>query len=178
MSNRKINFKTVITKEDIRTLTEEELAIIEKDARIQGKIFRGKYSDTALLEKLHSAREQANKAKYSNLSSTAKEVFAATVALPSYTTVVKILIEYGINYMQLYTISRSVSSIKKAIIEHPQLINDITIKRAILKLNSVCEIFYTELGIRDYNLIIAKLNDILIHKKDLFTTLENKKPTL
>lgn len=176
MNNRKIDFKSVLTKEDIAKISPEELAIIEKDAREQGKILRAKYEGSKLLEVLSSKpREKANSIKYQGLSSQAKELFASTVAFPSYSTIIKILIEYNINYIQAYTISRAVSNVKNIMTKQTQLINDTNTKIAIIKLNSICEIFYREFGIRDYNLILAKINEIVVLKKDLYKEFEAKK---
>lgn len=42
------------------------------------------------------------------------------------------------------------------------------------KINILCSVVRSYFGVKDYNLIIAKINDIVVFKKDLYLSLENE----
>ena len=48
------------------------------------------------------------------------------------------------------------------------------IKLVSKKINILCSVVRSYFGVKDYNLIIAKINDIVVFKKDLYLSLENE----
>ena len=87
------------------------------------------------------------------------------------------LLSKGITYNHLYHYSRAISSIKKVASLANKLELDDDVKLTSKKINALCSLIRLHFGIRDYNLIIAKINDIVVFKKDLYKKLEQDQLT-
>ena len=114
----KIDFKTVITKENLRTLSEEEVAFVRKEGLTHSRYLRSSYNNDTLISMLASrAREIAFVGhKYKDLSPVAKDLLAATIVFSNDESFIKCLLSKNITYNVLFNYARAISSIKKVTI--------------------------------------------------------------
>ena len=174
-----IDFESVVTKEQLQQLSEEERAIIEKEATFHHKILTKMSKGSDLSDLLTSkSREIAflNR-KFTNLSQTAKECLAARIAFDNDENFIKCLLSRKITYYILFSYARAISSTKRAITLDGKLNNDADIEAVNKKLNNLCSLVRMYFGIRDYNLILAKINEIIVFKRDLYKKLEQEQFT-
>lgn len=174
-----VDFQTVLTKEDLRTIDEDKLSFIRKEANAHSNYLRSAFQGGTLIEILASrSRELAFIGnKYRNLSNAEKELLAANIAFSNDESFIKALLSKGITYNHLYHYSRAISSIKKVASLANKLELDDDVKLTSKKINALCSLIRLHFGIRDYNLIIAKINDIVVFKKDLYKKLEQDQLT-
>ena len=174
---RKINvidFKTVLTKEDIRALTEEERTIAVKEGLFNAHYLRSLYGQDGLHDLItFRSREIAFvNSKYQNLTPQAKELLAATIAFPDDDAFIRCLLSRNITYIKLHNYARAISGLKK--ISEKDKKPDDNIREAINKITILCSLVRMHFGITDYNLILAKINEIIEFKKDLYKKLEQE----
>lgn len=168
-----INYNSMVTKEDL--LKEKE----EKDFIAQESLYHVNYLTSTYPQEylktfiVKRAREIAFLWKrYETKSDTTKEVIAANIVFYDDEAFIKALLSKKISFHQLYCISRLISSIKKH--ESLNLSETGDIKKAKSKIKELCNFIYHYFGVRDYNLIIAKLNEILVFKMELYRKLEQE----
>ena len=171
-----IDFQTVVTKEDFKQLTEEEKELIDKDSKYHYNYLRNIYTGETLVEMLPSrAYEIAFLSnKYKNLSPIAKNYLNVSIAFNDDEKFIKCLLSKNITYNHLYNYSRAISSIKKVVTLVNKLEVNEDVKVASKKLNNLCSLIRMYFGIRDYNLILAKINEIVLFKRDLYKKLEQE----
>ena len=174
-----VDFKTVLTKEDLKNFDKEKLEFIKKEAIVQSNKLKQMYRDGALIEILSSrSRELAFLGhKYRDLNNTEKELLAANIVFPNDEGIIKALIAKNISYNQLFSYSRAISSIKKIALYANRLEVEEDVKLTSNKINRLCSLFRQRYGIRDYNLIIAKINEIVIFHRELYKKLEQEQYT-
>lgn len=179
MAKRSINvvdFSTVITKEDYLNLSDEQVKVASKEGMFHANYLRRAYSIEFLNEFLASmAREIAYiGSKYKNLDETSKELLAANICFPDDGKFIKCLLGKNITYDLLYNYSKAISKMKKLAALAGELNISEDIQLVSKKINILCSVVRSYFGIKDYNLIIAKINDIVVFKKDLYLSLENE----
>lgn len=174
-----IDFESVVTKEELKQITDEERAIIEKDSSYHYNYLRNMYTGDFFAEMLmNRSREIAFiSAKYTNLSTPAKECLAARIAFNNDESFIKCLLSRNITFNQLFAYARAISSMKKVVSLANKLEVDDDVKVTSKKLNNLCSLARMYFGIRDYNLILAKINEIIVFKKDLYKKLEQEQFT-
>lgn len=170
-----INFETVFTKEDFLTLSNEEVEFAKKEGTYHANYLRSMFSGGILIELLgQRSREIAYLShKYRGQNDTTKELLAATIAFPDDEKLIKFLISKDITYNQLAAYSKAVTSVKKITILAKKVDVDDSITVASKKINKLCLLFKRYSGISDFNLILAKINEIVIFKKDLYKMIED-----
>lgn len=174
-----INFEKVITKEDLMELPIEEVELAKKESAFHAKYLRASFSDGKLIELLSNrSRELAFLGrKYHDKSDTFKELLAANIVFPNDESFIKTLLCKNIGFYQLYSYARAVSSVKKITAMAKELEND-EIKIISRKINRLCAIIKNYYNIKDYNLILAKIAEIIVFKKDLYQKLEDEQLNL
>ncbi len=175
----KIDFSTVVTREKLKTLTDEEVNFVKKEGLSHSRYLRNAYNPETLKSLLTTrAKEIAFVGyKYKDLNPTAQELLAATIVFPDDESFIKCLLSRNINYNLLFNYSRAVSSIKKVALLAKNLEIDEDVKLTSKKINTLCSLIRIYFGIRDYNLILAKINEIVLFKKDLYKKLEQEQFT-
>ena len=175
----KIDFNTIITKEDLKSLTEEEINFIRKEGLKHGTYLRNAFSSEMLKELLDArAKEIAYiGSKYQKLNPIAKELLAATIVFPNDESFIRCLLSKKITYNHLFNYARAISSIKKVTLLANKLEIDDSIKITSKKIDYLCSLVRIYFGTRDYNLIVAKINEIVVFKKDLYKKLEQEQFT-
>ena len=171
-----IDFESVVTKEELRQISEEERAIIEKESTYHYNYLRNMYSGNFFIDILtNRAREIAFiSSKYKNLSKPAKDCLAAKIAFNNDEKFIKCLLSKNITYNQLFAYARAISGVKKVVSLANKLEVDDVVKVTSKKLNNLCSLIRMYFGIRDYNLILAKINEIIVFKKELYKKLEQE----
>ena len=170
-----IDFTTVITKEELLELSAEDIALAKKDGGYHSRYLRNSFEGGTLVERLASrSREIAFLGhKYRDKSDTFKELLAANIAFGEDEKFIRVLLSKNINYYQLFSYARAVKSIKKITALTKELEAD-EIKIASRKLSRLCKIIKDYFGIKDYNLILAKIAEITAFQKDLYKKLEEE----
>ena len=167
-----INYEEIVTKEDLLKLENEDVNFINSESFYQGNILR-KYSSSEYLKKfmVKRAKEIAFLAhKYSSKSNVEKELIAANIVFNDDEAFIRALLSKGINFNRLFYFSRLISNVKKNAILNGENTEDI--EKAKLQINNLCKCIHYYFGIKDYDLIIAKLNDILVFKSELYREIE------
>ena len=174
-----IDFESVVIKEELQQISEEERAIIEKESTYHYNYLRNMYSGDFFVDMLvNRSREIAFiSSKYKNLSPTAKECLAARIAFNNDEKFIKCLLSRNITYNQLFVYARAISGVKKVVSLANKLEVDDDVKVTSKKLNNLCSLVRMYFGIRDYNLILAKINEIIVFKRDLYKKLEQEQFT-
>lgn len=177
MTSNRIDFKTITTREDLKTITEEELQVIKKSSTYHSNYLRHTYRDNSntLLEILTSrAREISRTAKYKNLSDPAKDLLATNIVYHDTADFIKYLIKNGISYNQLYGYSRLISKTKKLVLMADELDVSNEVQLTSRSLNKLCNLFCTYYGVRDFNITLIKINEIVQFYKELYNELEHE----
>lgn len=171
-----IVFEKVVTKEELLKLSEEEVNFAKKEGIYHAEYLRRVFSKGILSEFLSErARELAFLGhKYRDQKNVTKELIAATIALPDDEKFIKALLSNNIDYDQLLSISKAISSIKKITLLAKRLQTDDSVKVVNKKIRNLCLFIRNYFGIRDFNLILAKINEIAAFKKDLYKKLEEE----
>ena len=175
----KIDFKTVLTREDLKTLSTEEIEKLRKESNYHYEYFKYLYGNSCLYEILaNRSRELAYTSnKYKDLNQTAKEFLISSVIFHNDEQFIRCLLAKKITYNHLFYYSKAISSIKKVVLLANKLEIDEDVKITNKKLNSLCSIIRLYFGVRDYNSILAKINEIVLFKKDLYKKLEQEQFT-
>ena len=170
-----IDFETVLTKEDLGKLTKEEIDFIDIESSYHSNYLRTTYASFRLHDFLHKrARELAFLGfKYQSQSDIFKELLAAKIIFQDDEKFIRALLAKNITYLQLYSYSKMISGTKK-LMTLSKKIDDESITIANKKLNNLCAYIKIYFGFKDYNLILAKINEIVVFKKDLYKKLENE----
>lgn len=173
---KKINFKEIITKEDIEALPVANYNYAINVGNYHATYLRNQFTPEYLSVYLtQRARELAFiGAKHQEKDDVTKELLAANIVHPDNEKLIKILLSRNITYGLLTNYAKCISKIKKIalIVDKYELHDDIKI--VTKNINALCNIFKDYIGCNDYNLIIAKLNEILVYEKDLYLNLEAK----
>ena len=179
MKENTINYEKVVTKEDVASLTEEEREFAFKEGSYHARYLRNVFTIDVLYEFLASrSRESAYLGhKYRKEKNVTKELIAATITFPNDECFIKILLNKNITYNKLYLYSRAISNLKKITLLSKEFDDDDNIKIVSKKLNSICHFIQNETGIKDFNLILAKINAIVMFRRDLYKKLEGDQST-
>ena len=139
------------------------------------KYLRSNFQDGTLIEILaQRSRELAFLGhKYRDKSDTFKELLAANIAFGEDEKFIRILLSKNINYYQLFNYARAVKSIKKITSMAKDLEGD-EVKIASRKISRLCKLIKDYYGVKDYNLILAKIAEITAFQKDLYKQLEDE----
>ena len=169
----KLDFKTILTKEDLSSLTMDKYEFAIKEAlpwsnKVRAKV-AGDYSYITT-----RSREISMGCKYNSESNTVKELIAANISYPDSEKMIKVLLDKGITYERLFMYSRLVSSCKKMSLLQSQD-KAVELKAGRKELNDLCNIFIPRDGLMDKNLLIAKLNEIVVFNGDLYKSLQRSK---
>lgn len=170
-----IDFTKVVTKEELLTLSKEEIELAKKDGNYHSKYLRSNFQDGALVEILaQRSRELAFLGhKYRDKGDIFKELLAANIAFGEDEKFIRVLLSKNINYYQLFSYIRAVKSIKKITALTKELEAD-EIKIASRKISRLCKIIKDYYGVKDYNLILAKIAEVTAFQKDLYKKLEEE----
>ena len=175
---KKIDFKTVITKEDLATLSKEKRQFCQKEGIYYYKYLKYKYSQKYLIDVLTKRSREITYLgqQYKDETSLTKEVIASTIVYSDTKKFIEILINKGISYDKLYAYSSLISKTKKIVSssQNLELEKEENIQLVNKKINNLCSLFITYYGYYDCNLIIAKINEIIIFEKDLYNKLETE----
>ena len=177
MSSNRIDFKTITTREDLKTITEEELKLIAKESTYHSNYLKRTYMVDAnhLLQFLASrAREISRVEKYKNLSEPAKNLLAANIVYNDTERFIKVLIKNGISFSQLYNYSRLISKTKKLVLMANDLEVSEEVKLTNTPLNRLCTLFCKYYGITDFNITLIKINEIVQFHNELYVKLEQE----
>lgn len=167
-----IDYDKIVTKEDLLKLENEDVDFINRESFFQGNVLR-KYSNSEYLKKflVKRAKEIAFLAhRYESKSECEKEVIAANIVFNNDEAFIKALLSRGIKFNRLYYFSRLMTNIKKNAILNGEVTEDI--EKAKYQINNLCSYIHYYFGVKDYNLIIAKLNEILVFKSKLYREIE------
>ena len=170
MRENTIDFGKVVTKEDLAGLSSEEIEFAKKEGRYHAVYLRNYYNSDILSEILTPrAREVAFLGhKYRHQSDVVKELLAANIVFPNDEQFIKILLSRDINYYQLINYARAISSTKKVALYAKNLEADDNVRVISRKLNGLCNLVKSHTGIKDFNLILTKINEIVLFQKDLY----------
>lgn len=173
---KKINFKEIVTKEDIEALPTANYHYAVNTGNYHATYLRNQFTPEHLSANLTiRARELAFiGANHQDKDEVTKELLAANIVHPNNKKLIEILLSRNVTYGLLTNYAKCISKIKKIalIVDKYELHEDIKI--VTKNINALCNIFKDHLGYNDYNLIIAKLNEILVYEKDLYLSLEAK----
>lgn len=174
-----VDFKTVLTKEDLKNVDGKTLEFIKKEATINFSNLRKRFKNGQLIELLvlRACELAYSGHKYQSLNEIEKEILAANIVFSNDESFIKVLLSKGITYNYLYRYSRAISSIKKAVSTTDKLELDENVKLASKKINYLCSLIRLHFGIRNYNLIIAKINEIVVFQHELYKKLEQDQIT-
>lgn len=166
-----INYSTVITKEDLEQISEEEYNNIKLICEAKNKadermtFYTNNYKLQNAYEFAFRSKEFTNEAYYKKI------LIVSNLVYQSNDNIINILLSKDITYKKLSkTISR-ISRIKEALVEdETDLDENITI--SYKNLNTICNIIRRFYSFDDYNLIVAKLVEIVVFDKELYLSLE------
>ena len=175
MRENTINFEKVVTKDELLKLSSEDIELAKKDGSHHSNYLRSNFEGSQLIELLaNRARELAFLGhKYRDKSDTFKELLAANIAFADDEKFIKALLSKNINYYQLFSYARAVSSIKRSSFMAKEWEDD-EVKVASKKINTLCAVIRNYYGIKDYNLILAKIAEVIAFRKDLYKKLEDE----
>lgn len=195
-----IKFDKVLTSQEISEMDPEKIKFAKKEGQYHYNYLKNAYGPDYFKERLTSrARELAELGhKYRLEDEKTKELIAANIVFPNDLTFMKVLISKGITYAHLKAYSKiirvgkiltqiSVGNCEKQ--DFKELFDaygfgkqflgistkdleapDFTIKSK--KLDYLCYIIKQYFGIRDENLILAKVSEITALKKELYQEME------
>lgn len=173
---KKINFKEIVTKEDIEALPIANYHYAVNAGNYHATYLRNQFTPEHLSKNLTTrARELAFiGCKHQDKDKVTKELLAANIVHPDNEKIIEILLSKNITHDLLTKYAKCISKIKKIalIVDKYELHEDIKI--VTKNINALCNIFKDHLGGNDYDLLIAKLNEILVYEKDLYLKLEAK----
>lgn len=165
-----IDFKNVTTKEEMQTLSLEELAKVTKGGKFHSEQIKNSLAYSEIKIKEGRGKEIAFILhNYSNLSITAKYLLASSIIMSNDESLITYLIKNGFNYFQIYRCSKLISKLKEY-----YNITDKPLDMDISTLEKLCFLIKKYYGISDNNLIIAKINELVVFKADLFEKLSKK----
>ena len=170
-----IDFEKVVTKDELLTLSKEDIELAKKDGSYHSRYLRSNFQGGSLIEVLaQRSRELAFLGhKYRDKSDTFKALLAANIVFADDEKFIRVLLSKNVNYYQLFSYARAVKSIKKITAIAKELDTD-EIKIASRKINRLCSIIKNYYGIKDYNLILAKIAEITAFRRDLYKKLEDE----
>ena len=170
-----IDFEKVVTKDELLTLSKEDIELAKKDGSYHSRYLRSNFEGGSLIEVLaQRSRELAFLGhKYRDKSDTFKALLASNIVFDNDKKFIRVLLSKNVNYYQLFSYARAVKSIKKITAIAKELDTD-EIKIASRKINRLCSIIKNYYGVKDYNLILAKIAEVTAFQKDLYKKLEDE----
>lgn len=195
-----INFDKILTSQEISEMNPEKIEFAKKEGQYHYNYLKNAYGPDYFKERLTGrARELAELGhKYRFEDEKTKELIAANIVFPSDVTFMKVLISKGITYGNLVAYSRIINvgkiltKLSNGTYETENIKDltdtyglgklffgvsskdfdgpDFTIKSK--KLDYLCYIIKKYFGIRDENLILAKVGEITALKKELYQEME------
>lgn len=169
-----INFDTLITKENLFELNVDDINFINKESLYHANYLRQSYDQEYLKNFLvKRAREISSLGyKYRNKNETIKELIAANIVFNDDEAFIKALLSKGIKFFKLYSYLRLISNVKKNNDLEMDSNRDIEVAKSQIKY--LCCVIRYYFGVKDFNLIIAKLNEVIILKGNLYKKLEEE----
>ena len=175
----KLNYSIILTKEEIENISQEKLEYIKEAAsktlnkinykRQRGLTFKG---SNEVFSMQNRARELVFISDYKDEDFITKTLITSNVIYPNSKTIIDILLSKNITYDILNKNISKLKSLKQLALLKDSLpdIDSITITDK--NLNTICRIIERYFSCDNYNLIIAKLVQIVVYEKELFTELE------
>lgn len=164
-----IDFKNIVTKEEMQALTSEEV----KKATQGGKFYSEQLK--AGLNSQMSIRETRGKDvafildAYSRSSIAAKYLLASSIVMPNNDKLIAYLIKNGYDYFQIFSCAKLISKLKEYYSKTSEPI-DIDISA----LEKLCFLIKKYYGISNDDLIIAKINELVVFKGEEFKRIKKE----
>ena len=176
----KIAVEKIITRDDLKTIDEEKYQELTKEASLHATYLNNYYPKSILVQLLAKrSREIAFMSeKYEDEDDTYKELLAANITYSDDEKIIRHLLSKGIGYHELRGYSNLISRIKKAYFSiqkydfNIELSNEINLSTR--KISSICNFFIKYYGHFDCNLILTKINDLVVFKKNLYLSIEKE----
>ncbi len=172
---QKIDYRNVLTKEEINSVTAEELDLIEKVSTFHHNYLSQIYPMEVLTERrVSKSLEISKNSVYKNWSAIAKSLLATNLVYYDTENFIKILIQKGISYSQLYRYSMEISKRKEAALQNNNEELSKSSHTIQATLNKLCSYFFIYYGVTDFNFAINKMNEIVVLHKDLYDKLQKE----
>lgn len=184
----KLNYSNILTIEDLQNLSEEEYSQI----KLIGEAFKKKKKklnyrlyQKSTFEKRHASPNDINteafefafrNRDFENESYLKKVLINAEVLLPNNEIMITLLLSKNITRKNLLYILCKVIALKKLsqIKDEEKLLDDST-TLSDKNINVICTLVNKYCPCENYNLIIAKLTEIVLFEKELYQKLEGGK---
>jgi len=174
----KINYTTVITKEDLELLNEKEYEEIRliceaKVKRTQDKAYKVVSVSDNMQTKAYDFAFRDE--KFTNMPYFKKILIATNVVYFNNETFINILLSKNITYKILFKTVSKIKLIKELALMKDEYELDESTTISNKNLNAICSLIRKFYSYDDPNLIVAKLVEIVVFQKELYLTLEGGK---
>lgn len=179
--NCKINYSTIITKDELENLTSTEWNYITSEAEKQSNILRKinysknpspLFTTRATIE--GTATETVFLKDYKNFNPTIKNMLATEITYNDSEMLINILLSKGIDYNILNRTMNSLPKLKQmSLLKDENELDETTIENK--NMNALCKLINTYYANKNYNFIINKLVEIVTFEQDLYLELQGEK---